>query len=61
MKKSNRDETTSATPSIDLLHQKIGYSPAPRMLTEYENELMRQSAHEIVRVVEEVLRRKDKT
>lgn len=56
---SDGDETTSATPSIDLLNRKLGTSPAPRMLTEYENELLRRSAHEISRVTIEVLRRKD--
>ena len=53
-------ETTSSTPSIDLLNRKLGASPVPRMLTEYENELMRQSAHEISRVTIDVLRHKDK-
>lgn len=56
---SNGGEATSATPSIDLLSRKLGTSPAPRMLTEYENELLRRSAHEISRVTIEVLRRKD--
>ena len=56
---SNDGKTTSATPSIDLLNRKLGNSPAPRMLTEYENELLRRSAHEISRVTIEVLRRKD--
>ena len=52
-------KATSATPSIDLLNRELGNSPAPRMLTEYENELLRRSAHEISRVTIEVLRRKD--
>ena len=36
-----------ATPSIDLLNRKLGKSPTPRMLTKYENELLRRAAHEI--------------
>lgn len=54
-------ETMSATPAINLLNRKIGNSPAPRMLTDYENELMRRSAKEISKVTIEVLRRKDST
>ena len=55
----NAGETISATPSIDLLTQRLGTAPAPRMLTEYENELLRRSAHEIYKVTAEVLRRKE--
>ncbi len=51
---SNGGEKISATPSIDLLNRKLGTSPAPRMLTEYENELLRRSAHEISKVTIEV-------
>jgi len=58
---NNGGKTTSATPSIDLLHRKIGISPAPRMLTTYENELMRQSLLEISNVTAEILRRRDDT
>lgn len=56
---SNGGKTTSDTPSIDLLNRKLGTSPAPRMLTAYEDELLRKSAHEISSVTIKVLRRKD--
>ncbi len=52
-------ENTPVTPSIHLLKRKIGPSPAPRMLTEYENELLRRSAHEISAVTIKILRQKD--
>ena len=61
-KNSNNDgKITSDTPSIDLLNRMIGPSPKPRMLTAYEDELLRRSAHEIRNVVTKVLRRKDDT
>lgn len=37
----------SVTPSTRLLNQKLGTSPAPRMLTSSEIELLRQSRQEI--------------
>ncbi len=52
-----RGKTNLATPSVDLLNRKLGPSPFPRMLTEYEDELLRRAAHEISRVTTEVLRR----
>ncbi len=48
-------ETTSATPSIALLNQRLGTSPAPRMLKQSEIDLLRQCAQEVARVTEEVL------
>ena len=50
-------EDIPATPSMDLLNRKLGPSPTPRVLTEYEDELLRRAAHEISRVTTEVLRR----
>ncbi len=44
-------KTKSDTPSIDLLNQRLGISPAPRMLTESEKKLLRQGADEIAAVV----------
>ena len=44
------DSTTSATPSIASLNQKIGTSPAPRMLEPPEIDLLRKSKEEIFRV-----------
>ena len=38
---------TSVTPSTALLNQKLGISPAPRMLTPSEIELLRQSKREM--------------
>ena len=38
---------TSVTPSIALLHQMIGISPAPRMLEPFEIELLRKSKEEV--------------
>ena len=53
------DEDIPATPSINLLNRKIGPSPAPRMLTDYEIELLRRSAHEISAVTIKVLRKRE--
>jgi hypothetical protein len=39
----------SLTPSTRLLNQRLGISPAPRRLTPYEIELLRQSKQEIAR------------
>ena len=41
---------TSVTPSTALLNQKLGISPAPRMLTPSEIELLRQSKREMAEV-----------
>ena len=47
--------TTSATPSIALLNQRLGTSPAPRMLKQSEIDLLQQCAQEVARVTEEAL------
>jgi hypothetical protein len=39
---------TLVTPSTALLNQKLGISPVPRMLTQSETELLRQSKREMV-------------
>lgn len=52
--------TVSATPSITLLNRRLGTSPAPRMLTRDEIDLLQQSAKEVAQVAGEVLARKDK-
>ncbi len=41
------DRRDSLTPSTRLLNQKLGTSPAPRMLTPSEIALLRQSKREI--------------
>ena len=41
---------TSATPSIALLNRRLGTSPAPRMLTPYEIDLLRQCVKEVAEV-----------
>ena len=45
----------SVTPSVALLNQRLGTSPAPRMLTPYEIELLQRSAKEVAEVAGEVL------
>ena len=50
--------STSATPSIALLNRRLGTSPAPRMLTPYEIDLLRQSAKEVAEVAGEILANK---
>ena len=52
---------TSATPSIALLNRRLGTSPAPRMLTRYEIDLLRQGMKEIAEVTHEVLASKTPT
>ena len=52
-------EGISATPSIALLNRRLGTSPAPRMLTPYEIDLLRQCAKEATEVAGEVLASKD--
>ena len=51
----------SATPSIVLLNRRLGTSPAPRMLTPYEIDLLRQSAKEVAEVAGEILTSKGGT
>ena len=41
---------TSPTPSIVLLNQKLGTSPAPRMLEPSEIDLLRKSKEEVFKV-----------
>ena len=53
-------EITSVTPSTALLNRKLGTSPAPRMLTRSELELLRQSAREIAQTTREVLASKER-
>ena len=48
---------TSVTPSIALLNQRLGTSPAPRMLTPSEVDLLRQCVKEASDVAREVLTR----
>ena len=57
---SETDGTTnySATPSIAMLNRLIGPSPAPRMLTPYEVDLLRQCVKEAAAVASEVFARK---
>ena len=51
----------SATPSIALLNRRLGTSPAPRMLTRFEIDLLRQSAKEVAAVTQEALASSDDT
>lgn len=44
--------TGSVTPSTASLNQKAATSPGPRMLSEYEISLLRQSAKEIAARIE---------
>ena len=46
-----------ATPSIAMLNRLIGTSPAPRMLTPYEVDLLRQCVKEAAAVASEVFAR----
>ena len=57
----SKDENTGVTPSAVKLQRLIGPSPAPRMLTQYEIELLRKCAEETAEVVREVLARKRNT
>ena len=47
---SGGGEHVSATPSIALLNQKLGISPAPRMLEQSEIDLLRKSKEEVFKV-----------
>lgn len=55
----SKDENTGVPPSVVKLQRLIGPSPAPRMLTPYEIELLRKSKREIDQVVGEVLAKKN--
>ena len=50
----NGGGNTLATPSLALLNRRLGTSPAPRMLTPYEIDLLRQSKKEMAQVTREV-------
>jgi len=52
-------EKFSDTPSIALLTQKLGTSPAPRMLTPSEFALLTKCAEEVAQVTQEVLNLSD--
>ena len=54
-------ENTRTIPSAVKLQRLIGPSPAPRMLTPYETELLRKCAQETAEVVREVLAKKRDT
>ncbi len=58
--KSDNDARQPAglTPSVAELMRILGTSPAPRMLTPYEIELLRKCAQETAEVVGEVLAEK---
>ena len=47
---------SSLTPSTALLNRKLGISPGPRMLTQSELDLLRQSAKEIAQATREALK-----
>ena len=51
----SESENTRTIPSAVKLKRLIGPSPAPRMLTPYEIELLRKCAQETAQVVREVL------
>lgn len=52
---------SSVTPSTAILNRKLGISPAPRMLTRSEIDLLRQSAKEIAQSTREALAREGST
>ena len=56
----NGGRNTSDTPSLASLNQRLGTSPAPRMLTPSEIVLLRQSKKEMAQVAQ-VLASKDNT
>ncbi len=55
----SKGEDTGLTPSTIKLKRIIGTSPAYRMLTPYEIELLRQSQREVAEVVGEILAKKN--
>ena len=50
---------TSVTPSTALLNRRLGISPAPRMLTRSEIDLLRRSAREIAQATREAFGNSD--
>ena len=54
----SKDENSGVPPSVVKLQRLIGPSPAPRMLTPYEIELLRKCVQETAEVVREVLAKK---
>ena len=48
-------DSASATPSIAALNRLLGTSPAPRMLTPSEIDLLRRSKAEVIQVTREIL------
>lgn len=50
--------SASVSPATAALNRKLGTSPAPRMLTQSEFDLLRQSAREIAQTTREVLANK---
>ncbi len=63
MKKTlkNDAERGGITPAAVLLNRLIGPSPAPRMLTPYEINLLRQCVQEVAQVAHEVFMSEGKT
>ncbi len=57
----NGGKNISGTPSIALLNRRLGTSPAPRMLTPYEINLLRQSKKEVAEVARAILTDKNDT
>ena len=58
---AGRHRLSSPTPSITLLNQRLGISPAPRMLTRSGIDLLRKCREEVVQVTRKVLASKDET
>ena len=52
---SSGGKNNSVTRSTALLNRKLGTSPAPRILTASEIELLQRSKREIARVAHEIL------
>ena len=50
----------SVTPSTALLNRKLGTSPAPRMLTRSEIDLLRRSAEEIAQATRAIFAGKER-
>lgn len=57
----NSGANASLTPSTVLLNRMLGTSLAPRMLTQYEIDLLRQSKKEMAEVVAEVFASRENT
>ena len=60
-KGTGRHRLSSPTPSITLLNQRLGISPALRMLTRSEIDLLRKCREEVVQVTRKDLASKDET